>query len=133
MEALQVQPEVLDEKYWKQNGYQKQTIARKLSADERKELRIIRDHRQDEIAEVEEEKKNEMMNFNETIKLKKKQLEPISKQIKTGYIEEEMMVRMSPNYIDNEMEYFDTTGELVHRRELKPIERQMTLLTPYKD
>jgi len=121
-----------EESFLKQ-GYRAEQITFKLSNEERIELKLERDAINDEIEEIEQEKKEALKGFKDAIKFKKDRRTPISQAIKTGYINKEILVTLSPNYDEGTMEYYNTDSIMVYDRPLKPSERQTTMIPHFNN
>lgn len=132
MSALKLSEQTTEAELLKQ-GYRRENLMYRLSQEEVIELRLQRDALSDEIEDVKEEKKDTIKGFNEIIKSKEKRRKPISRAIKTGYIEKELLVMASPNYDDGTMEYYNPDGEMIHDRPLKPTERQTNIMSAFKN
>ena len=132
MSALKLHEEANEAELIKQ-GYRRENLMYRLSPEEVLELRLQRDSLSDEIEDTKEEKKEAVRGFNDIIKSKENRRKPISRAIKTGYIEKDLLVMASPNYDDGTMEYYSVEGEMVHDRPLKPTERQTNIMSAFKN
>jgi seryl-tRNA synthetase len=131
MEALKL-TEQAESELMKQ-GYRRENLMYKLSQEEILELRLQRDTLSDEIEDIKEEKKEISRGFNDIIKSKENRRKPISRAIKTGYIEKELLVMPVANYDEGIMEYYGVDGVMLHDRPLKPSERQTTIMNAFKN
>ena len=131
MQALKLS-DTSEEEYLKQ-GYRRENLMYRLSPQEILELRLQRDSLSDEIEDTKEEKKETVKGFNDIIKSKENRRKPISRAIKSGYIEKELLVMQSPNYDAGIMEYYSVEGIMVHYRPLKPTERQTNIMSAFKN
>lgn len=130
MPALKLTEDTSEAELIKQ-GYRRENLMYRLSKEEILELRLQRDSLSDEIEDVKEEKKETVKGFNDIIKSKEGRRKPISRAIKTGFIEKDLLVMASPNYDDGTMEYYNVEGVMVHDRPLKPSERQTNIMSSF--